>query len=135
MDYATTLKTAAEQTIPPLAAKAAKLEKQRAAVADRIKNERDDLTRIHANIADHKGRAAEQLAKSTSAYQEFQGRLRRLILQCETAREALALLDTETRPAIERDLKAAKTELHRAVVSVVAAVRLGEQTGLSTWNC
>jgi len=124
MTYLEKLKTEAEsKALPALAEKMRKLEKQRAAVEDRIKNERENLALAEATLADFKGRAAEQLAKSTSAYAEFQGRLRRLKLEAETAKEALALLDAETRPAVEKELRETREKLLQALRTLCLAAR------------
>ena len=124
MDYLATMKVEAEsKALPALAETVRKLERQRAAVEDRIKNERENLARTEEHIASFKGQAAEKLARGTSAYREFQGRLRRLKLEAETAKEALALLDAETRPAVEKELWETREKLLQALTALCLAVR------------
>jgi len=124
MTYLEKLKTEAEsKALPALAEKMRKLEKQRAAVEDRIKNERENLARTEEHIASFKGQAAEKLARGTSVYAEFLGRLRRLKLEAETAKEALALLDAETRPAVEKELWETREKLLQALTALCLAVR------------
>ena len=114
---------AASKALPALAEKVRKLEKQRAAVLDRLQNERDDLDRAARNITAHKEVAGERLASSTSAYKEWQGKLRRLTLELETAREALALLEGETRPAVEKELWETREKLLQALRTLCLAAR------------
>jgi len=124
MDYATTLQAdAASKGLSALAERVRKLERQRAAVEDRIKNERENLARTEEHIASFKSQAAEKLARGTSAYQEFLGRLRRLKLEVETAKEALALLDAETRPAVEKELWETRGKLSQALDALCLAAR------------
>ena len=124
MDYLATLKIEAEsKALPALAERVRKLQKQRAAVLDRLQNERENLARTEEHIASFKGQAAEKLARGTSAYQEFQGRLRRLKLEAETAKEALALLDAETRPAVEKELWETRGKLSQALDALCLAAR------------
>ena len=124
MTYATMLaERAASKALPALAEKVRKLEKQRAAVLDRLQNERDDLDRAARNITAHKEVAGERLASSTSDYKAWQGKLRRLTLELETAREALALLEGETRPAVEKELWETRGKLSQALDALCLAAR------------
>ncbi len=122
-DYATRLQSAAAEKVAPLAEKVKRLSRDLAKIDDRMKAARDDLARADEAISGHKGRAVEKLTSSTSAYHEWQGRLRRLMLEKDSQIEALALMQTEIRPQAARDLDAARAELRRAVLDVTAGAK------------
>lgn len=121
MDFRKMFQAAAEETVAPLAVRVRKLEKQHVAVQECIRDAADDADRKGRALAAHKEATGEKLAKSSSAFGEWQGRLRRLSREHETACEALAVLERNVESRPDQELG---RELRRAVVALAAAVRL-----------
>lgn len=121
-DYATKFQAAGAE-LEALAERVTEQTERRAAVADRLGNARRDVARADAALAKHKATAVDKLAASTTAYERFQGRLRRLTRERESAADALALLESDTAARVERDLAAAKDALRSALKEVAAGVR------------
>ena len=123
MTYLENLKLEAAKTVEGLAANVVELEKQVVKIEDRILYARDDLARIDGTIADFKAKSAEKLTASTSAYAEWQGRLRRLTQEWNSAKEALALLEAQIAPKTKAARGVARKELSQALTGLCLAGR------------
>ena len=123
MNQYQTFKAEAEKTVKPLAARVRTLEKQRVAVQERIVGTREDVDRKAAALAAHREAAGESLTKSTSAFNEWQGRLRRLEREHGTGCEALALLERDIRAQTDRELEAARQKRQQALDALYNAAK------------
>jgi len=124
MDYYQTMTQKAAEGVTSLAAEARKAEKALAAVDDRIEHARQDVERRKAALDRHRGRSTEKLAKSTSAFQEWQGRLRRLEREKHSAEEALALLTSDVKPQAAAARDAARKALRQALAAAAREVKV-----------
>jgi len=109
--------------IKPLADRVRTLEQQYVSVRERIRDTVEDVDRKAEGLAAHRDRAGESLTKSTSAFSEWQGRLRRLEREHGTACEALALLERDIGPKIVRDLADARQKRDTALDRVYNAAK------------
>jgi len=123
MDYYANLQAEAAKTVEPLAVRARTLQKRRQIIEDRIRDTREDIDRKAAALDKHRSRAGDRLSKSSSAFSEWQGRLRRLTREHETAREALAFLESDLDPASARELSDARKEIRLALERIATAAK------------
>jgi len=119
--YYEAFKVEAAKTVKPLADAVAKLEKQVAGIADRIRYEGENVGRSEAVLAAHKQSAGAKLTAGTSTYREWQTRLGRLSGDVAAARAALEILKGEILPNVEREFATVKAALQAALIHLVEA--------------
>jgi len=115
-DYQTMMRDAAGPTAGPLKEEVEKCEKALAEVKERIAATEKDIGRKQDALERHRASSTEKLASSTSAFQEWQGRLRRIERELASAKEALDLLRREVEPKARQDREAARKGLRGALV-------------------
>jgi len=124
MDYRKQFHDEAEKTAKPLAGRVRALEKQRVVIGERVRDTRTDIDRKAKALDTHRETAGEKLTISSSAFNEWQGRLRRLTREHETAREALALLEKDIGPKVAKDLAEARQKLQRGLDAFYNAAKV-----------
>lgn len=121
MDYYTKCQAQASKTLKPLLVRMKTAEKQVAVVQDRVAGAKEEIARKTNALTTHRAAAGDRLIASSSAFSEWQGRLRRLQREHDTAQEALDLLERDLGPAASRGLAAAWKE----VADALDALRIG----------
>jgi len=122
MDYDAILNEVAA-TADPLFAEVEKLRKQQAKFEEQIATTQQDADRKTQALARHRERAGDKLTESTSAFSEWQGRLRRLTRELDSAEEARRLMQDALLPGTKKKLAAARIALQRALNAHVKHVR------------
>ena len=102
-DYQTMMRDAAGPTAGPLKEAVEKADAALANIRERITATEADIARKETALAKHRDASTEKLAKSTSAFNEWQGRLRRIERELASAKEALDLLRREVEPKARQD--------------------------------
>jgi len=122
-NYLEMMQDTAGPTAGPLKEEVEKCEKALAEVKERIAATEKDIERKTAALERHRASSTEKLASSTSAFQEWQGRLRRIERELGSAREALDLLRREVEPKARADREAARKGLRGALTAACHKAR------------
>jgi len=122
-NYLEMMQDTAGPTAGPLKKQVETADAALAAVQERITATAQDVQRKEAALERHRESSTEKLASSTSAFSEWQGRLRRIERELGSAREALALLRSEVEPRAVADRDEARKALRKTLVAACHRAR------------